>query len=128
MPKPSRYADYDVHKIIDAFRHPHPDLLNIVAHRGLRCVPRAIENSCSAISSAAAAGWEAVEIDIRHTKDHRVLVWHDEGLGRVSNIQPPDGEEIYNPFTGTGYNPLVKDTDWADIEQLSLRDAMGNVT
>ena len=36
VPVHAAHQPYDVHKIIDAFRHPHDDLKVLCAHRGLR--------------------------------------------------------------------------------------------
>jgi hypothetical protein len=122
------YPDYDVRKIIDVWKYPTDDLLSICAHRGASH-GGGTENSLTAIKKAALMGWEAVEIDLRLTKDGKVVVWHDNGLGRATNVVAPRGEVAYNPFVGKGYNPLVKDTNWVGgMENLCLRDDYGNVT
>ena len=36
--------------------------------------------------------------------------------------------DVYNPFTGEGYNPLVKDMPWQNcVEHLKLKDEYGDV-
>ena len=123
------YPQYDVRKIVETLKHPKPDLINIFAHRGLRLLKGTTENSLSAVDFAAKEGYEGIEIDIRLTKDGEVVVLHDSGLGRVTNIQPPVGEEHYNPFMGKGYNPLVCETAWHGVmEHFKLRDHNGDVT
>lgn len=125
----SLYPKYDVRKIIHALKNPSDDLVNIFAHRALRCLGSTTENSFSAVAAAARAGYEAIEIDIRLTKDSQVVVLHDEGLGRLTDVKPPSSESYYNPFTGKGYSPLVKHVNWyGELEHLHLRDDSGNVT
>ena len=53
---------------------------------------------------------------------------HDDGLGRTTDIGERNGRAAYNPFTGKGYNPMVKDHDFKGfIETLHLRDEGGRV-
>lgn len=122
------YPNYDVRKIIHSLKYPSDDLVNVFAHRALRCLGGTTENSFSAVAAAARAGYEAIEIDIRLTKDNQVVVFHDEGLGRLTDVEPPPGESYHNPFTGIGFSPLVKDVTWfGEMENLHLRDDSGNV-
>lgn len=53
---------------------------------------------------------------------------HDSGLGRETDVGEYSGAEAYNPFTGKGYSPAVKDSDYKGfIEDLHLRDESGRV-
>lgn len=52
----------------------------ILGHRGLTGTEVA-ENSEQAIRLAKAAGFDGVEIDVQLTKDHQLILWHDELLG-----------------------------------------------
>ena len=71
----------------------------VVAHRGfMRTFP---ENTLAAISGAFARGADAVEIDIRLSKDGVPVVMHDETVDRTTN--------------GTG---AVRDMTWAQLEPL----------
>ncbi|KAL1404869.1 hypothetical protein Q8F55_008480 [Vanrija albida] len=124
----SAYPAYDVRKIIHAARNPTHDLVMVYAHRGARALGRSTENSFASVAAAARAGYEGIEIDLRLTRDKQVVVWHDQGLGRNSDVAVPAGEKQYNPFTGEGWSPLVKDTTWAEMEKLHLRDESGFVT
>lgn len=122
------HPTYDVRKVVQAWKYPTEDLVNICAHRGATHLG-GTENSFESIREAVKDGWEAIEIDLRLTKDGEVVVFHDEGLGRLTNVTVPPGEEVYNPFTGMGYSPKVKDVNWAgDMEHLLLRDHYGNVS
>ena len=123
------YPNYDVRKIVEAFRWPTPDLINIYAHRALRLVDGSTENSLSSVAAAAKAGYEGIEIDVRLTRDRQVVIFHDEGLGRSLDLEVPEGQVAFNPFTAQGYSPLVKDTNWYGmIEHLYLKDVHGNTT
>lgn len=93
----SPYPDYDIHKVIQAVRNPTPDLVNVFAHRGVRLLGGTTENSLTAIAAAARAGYEGIEIDLRLTKDKRVVVFHDAGLGRLTDVKLPKGETYSTP-------------------------------
>jgi glycerophosphoryl diester phosphodiesterase len=55
----------------------------ICAHRGFtRSAP---ENSLQAVLDAIEAGFEVVEIDVRHTKDGELVLMHDATVDRTSN-------------------------------------------
>ncbi|KAL1407894.1 hypothetical protein Q8F55_007330 [Vanrija albida] len=126
---PAPYPAYDVRKVIHSIKNPSPDLVHVFAHRASRCLGSTTENSFSAVAAAARGGYEGIEIDIRLTKDKQVVVFHDAGMGRLTDVKPPAGESYHNPFTGKGYSPLVKDTNWfGEMEHLHLRDDSGNVT
>ena len=55
----------------------------ICAHRGF--TRNAPENSLQAVLDAIEAGFEAVEIDVRHTKDGELVLMHDDTVDRTSN-------------------------------------------
>jgi glycerophosphoryl diester phosphodiesterase len=125
----STYPQYDVRKIIACLRNPKDDLVNIFCHRGIRLQLGSTENSYLSTANAARDGWEGIELDLRMTKDGQVLLFHDDGLGRGTDIAPAEGEEVRNPFTGLGYNPLVEETNWFGvIEHLYLKNNLGAVT
>lgn len=118
---------YDVRKIISAFRRPHADLKILCAHRGLRWNGTA-DNSFNGYFRAAEAGIECIETDLQISKDGVVTMIYDAGLGRETDIGEFMGKPAYNPYTGKGYNPLVKDMNWAGtLEHLHLRDEVGRV-
>lgn len=72
-----------------------------------------------------------------------VVLIHDDGLGRSTNIaeyQDRIGRsapnplfrlkfaDVYSPFTGRGYNPLVKDVPWKGvIEKVHLKNEYGDI-
>lgn len=120
---------YDVRKIIQALKEPHEDLTLLCAHRGLRWNGTA-ENSREAVFRASEAGLECIEADINISADGQLPVIHHGGLGRTTNIGEYTGLPAYNPYTGKGYNPVVKDLNFTGpdgIEQLRLRNDQGRV-
>jgi|SRR5690554_5661476 len=56
-----------------------------IAHRGY-VSKNNLENSKSAILEAIKLGYDMIEIDIRETKDKRIVLNHDEDLNRVFGI------------------------------------------
>jgi glycerophosphoryl diester phosphodiesterase len=55
--------------------------MKIIGHRGAAGL--ALENTLESIRSAVASGVDAIEIDVRVTKDGHVVLSHDRSLGRV---------------------------------------------
>lgn len=55
----------------------------LFAHRGQ--ISSAPENTYESIYQAEKQGFEAVEIDIRHTKDKELVLFHDETMKRLLN-------------------------------------------
>jgi hypothetical protein len=120
---------YDVRKILQALKEPHEDLTLLCAHRGLRWNGTA-ENSREAFFRASEAGLECIEADINISADGQLPVIHHDGLGRTTNVGEFTGQVSYNPYTGKGYNPIVKDLNFTGpdgIAQLRLRDEQGLV-
>ena len=124
---PGPYPSWDLRKILDAWKCPKDDLISICAHRGASH-DGGTENSYNAFAKAAQLGWESVEIDLRLTKDGKVAVFHDERLGRLTDIKTPEGQMPFNPFTAQGYSPKLCDFEWKQLKELHLRDGYGRVT
>jgi glycerophosphoryl diester phosphodiesterase len=55
----------------------------VIAHRGNRA--HAPENTLEAFRQAVAAGADAIEFDLRHTRDGHVIVMHDATLDRTTD-------------------------------------------
>ncbi|WVQ98011.1 hypothetical protein IAU59_005131 [Kwoniella sp. CBS 9459] len=122
-------ATRDVRKMIQAIKYPAKDSFLLSAHRGYRWngVP---ENSRSSVRRAVAHGMICVEIDIRITSDGVPVLMHDPAIGRVTNIAEHLGRnaEIYSPFTGKGYNPLINELPWKGlVEHLKLKEEHGEI-
>jgi len=81
----------------------------VVAHRGdWRNAP---ENSLMAIENCIKMGVDMVEIDIRETKDGKLVLMHDETIDRTTN--------------GKGF---VKDWTLDSLKTLQLKDGLGVAT
>lgn len=83
-----------------------------------------------AFRRAARTGCEIIEVDLRLTSDNHIVVFHDDHLGRGTNIAEMDREpNPYSPFTGKGYNPAVNSMPWwGKLEHALLKDEFGHVT
>jgi glycerophosphoryl diester phosphodiesterase len=77
-----------------------------VAHRA--CWETAPENSLAAIDACVALGVDAVELDVRHTRDGVAVIIHDETVDRTTN--------------GHG---RVSDLSWKQLSRLRLRTGGG---
>lgn len=62
-------------------------MFHIVAHRGVTAA--APENTMAAFAAALDLGVDAVELDIRLTRDHRAVVFHNYYLDDVTNGHGP---------------------------------------
>lgn len=67
--------------IIDEFYH-HPEHIMVTAHRAAHT--KYPENSLAAIQEAIKQGIDIVEIDVRETKDHVLIIMHDEKITRTT--------------------------------------------
>ncbi|MCW3130665.1 MAG: glycerophosphodiester phosphodiesterase family protein [Methanophagales archaeon] len=57
--------------------------MKIIAHRGARAEEP--ENTLRAVRKAFECGVDAVEIDVRFSKDREIVVIHDDTLERTTN-------------------------------------------
>lgn len=89
-----------------ALADPRSKHLIVVAHRG--CWQQAPENSLAGLEACVRAGVDAVELDVRHTRDGVAVIIHDETLDRTTN--------------GHG---AVADRTWAEVSRLRLRAGRG---
>lgn len=79
----------------------------ILAHRGdLESGP---ENTQTALEGAAEKGADGVEIDIRMTKDGKIVLFHDEGISRVAPA-----------FSGMFRSDRIADLSWEELSQVRL--------
>jgi glycerophosphoryl diester phosphodiesterase len=85
------------------------DRIRLVAHRGLAVFWP--ENSMEAVTAARTLGIYGTEIDLRTTRDNRIILFHDATLDRTS--------------TGTG---KVSDTPYHTIATLFLKNRNGTAT
>lgn len=59
--------------------------VRLIAHRGAS--GKAPENTLSAVRAAVACGADAIEIDVRRSRDGEFVVVHDATLGRTTNVR-----------------------------------------
>lgn len=78
----------------------------VVAHRA--CWQGTSENSIDAIEACITAGVDMVELDVRATRDGKLVLMHDARVDRMTD--------------GTG---LVADLDWKQLRKLHLRESAG---
>lgn len=64
----------------------------VIAHKGASGI--APENTMAAFKKALELGVDQIELDVRHTKDEEVIVFHDQTLDRVAM------DTLGNPVTG----------------------------
>jgi len=74
----------------------------IYAHRGFHDKPVIPENSMKAFCRAAERGW-GIELDVHLTKDHKLAVFHDSDLRRI-----------------TGAEGVLEDKTWEELSVLRL--------
>ena len=76
--------------------------LNIYAHRGLFDNEKIVENTISAFKKALLDNLN-IELDIRVTKDKKIVVFHDDNIKRL-----------------TGIDRLVKDVTYKELNKVNL--------
>lgn len=81
--------------------------VTLVGHRGASAL--APENTLPAFEAALAAGVTMIETDVRLTRDHRLICFHDDRLDRLTPEQGP-----------------VSERDWSELRDLPvLRGSFG---
>lgn len=78
-----------------------------LAHRGN--VQRAPENTMESIQAAFRGGFEGAEIDIRLTRDRRLILAHDEHVTHITGGGPDDG-----------CNWNYRQRDWDELKGLAI--------
>jgi glycerophosphoryl diester phosphodiesterase len=67
--------------------------LLVIGHRGTETTAAKTENSTAAVKAALRAGANGVEVDVRESKDGKLVVMHDESVDRTTNCSG-DVEEM----------------------------------
>lgn len=96
-------------KKMEHFQNPEEDYVMVATHRGFGS--NAPENSIMAIKKAIDSGVDIIEIDVRITKDNKLVLMHDQELDRTT--------------TGSG---LVKYHTLTELKNFFLKDQDGTVT
>lgn len=81
---------------------PSPINNTFFAHRGL---PHLAENSHEGFLQSKSVGFTALETDVNFTKDHKLVLLHDNNLKRLLGIDKD-----------------INDLNWEDIENLNIRN------
>ncbi len=83
-----------------------PDVPQITAHRGGGAA--APENTITAFQTAIENGADYIELDVTQTKDHKLVIFHDDNLQRI-----------------TGVNKSIWELTYDEIRQLDAGSYMG---
>lgn len=94
-------------EILEIFHHPNSNRVMIAAHRASN--PYYPENSLAAIKYAIETGIDIVEIDIRTTKDGKLVLMHDESINRTTN-----GKGNIKDYTLAELQRFELDKKWLD--------------
>ncbi|OBX36586.1 glycerophosphoryl diester phosphodiesterase [Halomonas elongata] len=97
----------------------HEDV-EIVAHRGSSA--KAPENTIPAIDEAMADGADTIEIDVRLTRDGKVVLHHDSSLSRLAGddrlIDELDSSELETVDVGSWFGDPFVDTRIAGLDEV----------
>ena len=92
----------------------------VIAHRGASAV--APENTLAALDAAVEAGADGVEIDVRLTKDGRVVVCHDRRVDRTTAGRGPVGSytlaQLKELDAGSWFGPRFRDQRLPTLEEV----------
>ncbi|HTE21522.1 MAG TPA: glycerophosphodiester phosphodiesterase [Candidatus Limnocylindria bacterium] len=102
--------------------------MKIIGHRGAAGL--ALENTLQSIRSAIRSNVDAVEIDVRLTKDHHLVLSHDVHTGRVStssiNVHQTHLEELQTVLLHNGKRmPTLKEAMRVMADTPLIIDAKG---
>ncbi len=83
----------------------------VIAHKGAS--GHAPENTLAAFKMALDMGVDMIELDVRHTKDEEIIVFHDQTLDRTTNgrgdVHDYTLEEIRELDAGSWFDPKYSD-------------------
>jgi len=104
----------------------------VVGHRGGRGEGWPPENTLASFKQALAQGARAIELDVRTSADGRVVVFHDDTLGRMTQGRDPRGvsdipeEELLRVDLGGGATiPSLREVlAWARREEVAVNVEM----
>lgn len=101
-----------------------PDHFLAIGHRGLPGVPRKGENTIESFKGAVKSGANAIEYDLRRTKDGKIVVFHDRTLERITGMPGALADYTYEELSAldAGYGrriPLFEEV----LRQIGARAA-----
>ena len=80
---------------------------SIIAHKGASGL--APENTMAAFAKALELGVDQIELDVRHTKDEEIIVFHDQRLDRIAK------DTLGNPVTGDVHDYTLEEIKQFDV-------------
>lgn len=94
--------------------------MRLIAHRGAS--GHAPENTLGAIRLALEMGAKAVEFDVHQTRDHRLVVIHDDDLKRTGRrkalVRQHDFDELRDVDLGSWFDPRFSSERLPALEQV----------
>lgn len=93
-------------------KYPHfslsPPTLGLIAHRGISAL--APENTLASFQQAVEQKIDWIEFDVRLTKDHELIIFHDDTLERTTNgsglVHEHTIQQLANLDAGSWFNPI----------------------
>lgn len=93
-----------------------------VAHRGYSS--EYLENSYAAIQAAIALGADAIELDVRHSRDGFAIVHHDGQLKRTAKSKPNKKCKLHKPIGMQDFTVMNESCQLKNNEQLLLLESV----
>lgn len=94
--------------------------MKVIAHRGYSA--KFPENTLIAFKEALKLGVYGIELDVHLTKDHQVVVIHDELIDRTTNgtgyVKDYTLQQLQNFDAGSWFNPLFEGEKIPTLEQV----------
>ena len=91
---PIKNDNTHIDELLTRLENPQNNGIMVVGHRG--CWQLAPENSLLAIQRCIDNGVDIVEIDVRQTKDGKLVLLHDETLDRTTNLSGVLADKTYS--------------------------------
>ena len=95
----------------------------VVAHRGNRVAER--ENTVAAFASAAAAGADAIELDVRRTGDDELVIHHNaivDGVGAIVDLNADELRQAAPWIPSLAEGLAACDGMWVNVEIKNSQD------
>ncbi len=108
----------------------------VIAHKGASGEKLAPENTLPAIEMALEMGVDMIELDVRHTKDEEIVVFHDATLERTTNFREWKEANNITDDRGSGVEAYTleeikqldagswKDSKWTGTQVPTLKEAL----
>ena len=94
---PIQNVNSRIDELLTKLENPKMGGVMVVGHRG--CWQQAPENSLAAIQRCIDKGVDVVEIDVRQTKDGKLVLLHDKTLERTTTLTGALSDKTYSEIT-----------------------------